>query len=114
MIITRSRNLLAFLLKPLFIVLILLGVFSIIWVRSKVVTLEYNLGDLEKKKVESLKKSKMLHAEKVSLLSFKGIEGSLGKDYDFVFPDRVRVVYLKKKGPMPYKASLDRERLAEP
>ncbi|MEW6215169.1 MAG: hypothetical protein AB1478_08215 [Nitrospirota bacterium] len=106
---------LSFILKPLFITLLLFGVFCIVWLRSNVVTLEYNLGDLEKKRIECLKERKMLRAEKASLLSFERVNASLSRNYGFVFPDRVRVIYVKRqKGSQPYKASLKRGQLAEP
>lgn len=113
--ISKKRNLLSLLFKPLCIVLLLLGMFSVVWLRSNVVKLEYKLGELEKKKEECFKVKRMLLAEKASLLSFGKVEASMGKNYGFVFPDRVRVIHVEKqKESLPYKASLQEKQLVEP
>ena len=106
---------LSFILKPLFITLLLFGVFCIVWLRSNVMMLEYNLGELEKKKIESLKGREMLRAEKASLLSFERVNAFLSRNEGFVFPDRTRVIYVKRqKGSQPYNASPKQGQLAEP
>ncbi|MDH5768533.1 MAG: hypothetical protein OEZ31_06195 [Nitrospirota bacterium] len=104
-----------YIIKPLLIALLLFGLFGLVWFRSHVVTLEYNLSDLEKKKIECLKERKMLLAEKANVLSFRKVEASLSKNQGFVFPDRIRVIHVKKqKESLPHKASLDKKRLIEP
>jgi len=85
----------------------LFGIFSIVWLRSSVRTVEYNIASLENKRLEILKERKMLMAEKASLQSVQNVkntgEGKLG----LVFPDRVKVIYVKKEGgSAPYRASL--------
>lgn len=110
-----SKNMLLFMLKPLFIALLIFGVFGLVYLRSGVMTLEYSLGDLEKKKMNYLKERKMLLAEKTSLLSFERVEASLSGSHGFVFPDRIRVIHVKKqKGSLPYRASLERKQLTRP
>jgi len=109
-----SRKMVYLLIKPLCIVLLLFGLFCLIGLRSNIVTVEYELSALEKKKTECLKEKRMLLAEKASLQSFERVEASLRKSYNLVFPDRVKMVYLKaQKRSLPRKA-LHRERLAEP
>jgi hypothetical protein len=115
MIHTGNRIIFSFILKPLLIALLLLGVFGLVYLRSGVMRLEYSLGDLEKIKMNYLRERKMLLAEKTSLLSFERLDASLGGSQGFVFPDRVKVIHIKKqKGSLPYKASLERRRLIEP
>ncbi len=112
---SRRRNLISFLFMPLCIALLLLGMFSIVWLRSSVIKLEYKLGELEKKKEECLKVKRMLLAEKASLFSFERVESSMGKNNRFIFPDRVKVIHIEKqKEPLPYRASLQKKQVAQP
>lgn len=111
----NRKNMLLFLIKPLVIALLLFSLFGLVWLRSNVVTLEYSLSDLEKKKIECLKERKMLLAERAHILSFEKVETSLRRDQGFVFPDRVRVIHVKRqKESLPHRASLDKTRLTEP
>jgi len=110
-----NRNIVSFIFKPLCIALLLFGVFGLVYLRASVLTLEYRLGDLEKEKINYLRDRKMLLAEKTSLLSFEKVEASLSNNSGFVFPDRIKVIHVKKqKGSLPYKASLERKQLTEP
>lgn len=113
----RRRNMMSFIFKPLCIALLLFGQFSLIWLKSNVVTLEYKLSALEKKKTEYIKERRALLAEKAGLESFEKLEASLKESYGygFVFPDRVRVIHVKRqKGSLPYKVSLEKRQLAGP
>ncbi|MEW6162302.1 MAG: hypothetical protein AB1606_03125 [Nitrospirota bacterium] len=121
-----------FIFKPLCIALLLSGLFSLVWLRSNVVTLEYKLSALEKKKAEYLKERRILLAEKASLQSFESVGASLRGDHDFVFPDRVKVVHVtpvrnkyregvglsngvkRQKGSLAKKASLEKRQSAGP
>jgi len=108
----RKKNMMSFISKPLCIALLLFGQFSLIWLKSNVVTLEYKLSALEKKKAECIKERRMMLAEKAGLQSFVGLET---ENNGFVLPDRVRVIHVKRqKGPLPYKVSLDKKLLSEP
>lgn len=113
--ISRSGNLMSFMLKPLCIVLLLFAQFGLVWLRSNVTTLEYNISNLEKKNAECLKERKMLFAEKAGLQSFESVESSLNGNYGFVFPDRVKVIHVKRqKGSLPYNVSLKRSQTGGP
>jgi hypothetical protein len=115
MIHTVNKIIFSFIFKPLLIALLLLGVFGLVYLRSGVMRLEYSLGDLDKTKMNYLRERKMLLAEKTSLLSFARLDASLSGGQGFVFPDRVKVIHIKKqKWSLPYKASLERRRLIEP
>ncbi|MEW6674571.1 MAG: hypothetical protein AB1348_00875 [Nitrospirota bacterium] len=99
-----NKNMLSFIVKFLCVALLLFGVFGLVWLRSSIINLEYNLGDLEKKRMEHLKERTLLLAERASLLS------PLHLTHGFVFPDRVRVIHVKKqRGPAPYKVALQRK-----
>ncbi len=114
MIYTGSRIIFSIILRPLLIVLLLVGVFGLVYLRSSVMTLEYSLGDLEKTRRNYLREGKMLLAEKTSLLSFERVEASLSRSRGFVLPARIRVIHVKnRKETLPYNASLERK-LSEP
>lgn len=107
----------SFLYKPLCVVILLCGLFCLVWLRSSVVSVAYDLRNLEEKKLASLRDTKMLLADRSKLISLANIESSFDKkgrgDYKnvsggFVFPDRVKVIHVKgHKGPEVYKASLE-------
>ncbi len=105
----RRQNRLLAILKPLSIAMLLLSIFSIVWLRSSFVSLEYCISSLEKKKSVLMRDRKMLVAEKASLLSverFEKVTGNSAINGGFTFPDRVKVVYVKKaKDNEPYRAS---------
>jgi len=113
--ISRGKNVISFLVKPFSIALLLVCMFSLVWLRSHVVQVEYKLSELEKKKEMCLKERRLLFAEKASLLSFERVEASLRKDHRFVFPKKVNVIHMKKeKGSLPYQTSLRKKQVAEP
>ena len=106
---------LSFVIKPLLICLIVVGIFSLVYLRSGFLRLEYDLSELEQKKMNYLKERKMLLAEKTSLLSFAKFEGDFNGKEGFVLPDRLKVVHLsKQKNYASYKTSLEKKQLAEP
>lgn len=111
----NSMSILSFIIKPLSIIFLIFCVFGLVYLRSSFLTLEYSLGDLEKKKMNCLKERKMLLAQKASLLSFAKLEASHSDSEGFVLPDRIKVVHInKQKRHLPYKASLERRQLSEP
>jgi len=118
----RSNNdFLFFIYKPLCVILLLFGLFGMVWLRSGVVSISYDLRNLEEKKMEALKDMKMLLADRSKVISLANIGSTLqsqgqrqgGGDYkrvssDYVFPDRVKVIHVKKRtGSETYKASLE-------
>jgi len=111
----RHNGIFSFIFIPLSIAFLLFGVFSVVWLRAGVRTVEYAISTLENKRKEALNEKKMLMAEKASLLSVQNIKSTGDKKLGLIFPDRVKVVYVKKKGtPAPYRASLTGRRLTEP
>lgn len=104
----------SFILKPLCIFFLLLGMFGLICLRSNIVKLEYELSSLEKKEAECIKERRMLLAEKAGLQSFEKVHASMRGNYNLVFPDRVKVVHVKaQKGSLPHEVSL-REKVVGP
>jgi cell division protein FtsL len=100
----RRQNRLIAMLKPLSIVVLLLSIFSIVWLRSSIVSLEYNISNLEKKKTELMIQRKILTAERANLISVERFENAASNG--LVFPDRIKVVHVKKaKEIEPYRVS---------
>ena len=111
------NDFLEFMYKPLCIIILLFGLFSMVWLRSGVVSISYDLRNLEEKKMEALKDMKMLLADRSKVISLANIGTSMQRqdngDYKrvssgYVFPDRVKVIHVKKRtGPETYKASFE-------
>lgn len=110
-----NGNMLSLFHKPLCIAFLLFGLFGLIWLRSSIVTAAYDLRNIEEKKMEALKDRKALLADRAKLMSIGKIdalfqdargEGKYASGY--IFPDRVRVIHIKRnRGPEPYRASLE-------
>lgn len=105
----------SFFLVPLSVALILFGIFSIVWLRSRVRTAEYSIAALDHRRMEILRDRKTLMAEKAGLLSIQSVKSKGSGKLALVFPDRIKVVYVKKDGKnTPFKASLEGRQLSGP
>lgn len=87
-------RLLLALIKPTLLILLVASIFSIIWLRSSVISLEYSISSLEKKKEALLKEQKQLTATLANLKSMERIEKVSWAQ--FTLPDRMKVVVIKK------------------
>lgn len=96
MIYSRSRNVLKFYEWFLLFFLLSAGVVGIIWIRSAITALEYNIAKLEQTKLELVKERKVLLAERASLTSYGKIEEAISRKQGLHLPDR-RYVHLKKR-----------------
>jgi len=118
----RSQNdFLSVIYKPVCIIILLFGLFGLVWLRSNVVSIAYDLRTLEEKKMASQKETKMLLAGRSKVISLASIGSALqvrGQGQDkgdykqvssgYVFPDRVKVIHVKRhRGPETYKASFE-------
>lgn len=110
----KGGNVVSLIATPLCAVLLLTGLFGLIWLRSSIITVAYDLRTLEEQKMESLKEAKFLLAERAKLMSvekitasFRGAEsGSERASGDNIFSNRVRVIHVKRNRPQePLKAS---------
>lgn len=104
-----------------FLILVLLsGLFLRVWLRANVVTVSYDLRKLEEQKTRLLKDAKLLHAEKAKSMSVDKLgvafhSPSAGQNMSadgLVFPDRVRVIHIRKagQGPEPHRAAYGSKR----
>ena len=111
-----DSNMLSLVYKPLCVVILLSGLFGLIWLRSGVVTIAYDLRNLEEKKMDSLKDRKLLLAERAKLMSLEKIDASFRGNVkgetrlvtgENMFSNRVRVIHIKRNSvPGTYRASL--------
>ncbi len=121
MIRRAQNNILSVIYKPVCIIILLFGLFGLVWLRSSVVSISYELRSLEEKKMAVEKETKMLLASRSKAISLASIgsvikdpgRGQNSGDYrrvsaDYVFPDRVKVIHIKRHtGPETYKASFE-------
>jgi hypothetical protein len=93
-------------IKVISSLLIVISVFSIVWLRASVTSLEYRLSSLEKVKMEALRDQKSLVAQKAGLMALARVEKADLTGMGFSFPERKRVVYVKSADfNGPYKAA---------
>jgi len=97
----------SYVIAPLSLVLLLCGVFGIVWLRSNLISMEYGISELEKARLDRLRETKMLMAEKSSLLSTQKLEKTAAGNMGLVLPDRRKVVFVKRKDVESYKASFE-------
>ena len=100
----RRKGFISCISGPLVTVLILCGLFGIVWLRSKVVAVEYAMSELENNRTEKLREAKMLLAERASVLSMQKVEKVTIKSLGLRFPDRTKVLYVKERTSGPQKA----------
>jgi hypothetical protein len=112
-------NIVSLFYKPLCVLLILGGLFSLIWLRSSIVSMTYSLRDFEERTMEARKDMKLLLAERSSLMSVSKVTASLNEPFrhtvsaaspgenSYITPDRTKVVMVQKnRNAEPQKASL--------
>lgn len=101
----RQDSLWSYAYKPFLVILLVAGLFGLVWLRSSVVSMAYDIRTLEEKKTASLKEMKILLADRSSLMSVAHLGSSLrGRGNsgmqlakgELVFPDRVRVVHVRQ------------------
>jgi hypothetical protein len=110
MMCVRRTSMVSYLLTPLCFILLLCGIFSIVWLRSNLISLEYSISELEKNRLDSLREAKMLMAEKSSQLSLLKVEKNSATNLGLVFPSRTKVLYVKEKSARPYSAAYEAQR----
>lgn len=107
MIYRRHRSVLSYLVKPFLYFLLFAGVFGLVWLRSSIISLEYRIGEMQMHKVQALKQEKALAAELAAFLSIGEVKD---RRVALVFPDRQRVVHVKRdQRGIPYTASLRKD-----
>lgn len=108
MIKLSRRSMLLYIIKPLFVIFILCSIFATIWLKSSLVTIEYQISSLENKKMEKQREMRLLVAERAEHLSFQKIKLITAKE-GLSRADRTRVLIVKRSTDA-YRASYDLKR----
>jgi cell division protein FtsL len=94
------------LIKFTFFLGVFIGVFALIWLRTMVVNLEYELSQLGKQKMELMREERLVSAEKANFYSMKQIEETAIKQLGMNLPKREKIFFVKKiTGAAPYRVS---------
>jgi cell division protein FtsL len=94
--------------KFCFFIYVFISVFSLVWLRTTVVNLEYELSQLENQKKALLREGKLLSAERANLYSAGKIEEIAIKHLGMSFPKRDKIFFVRRiAGAVPYKASIN-------
>ncbi|RMG69334.1 MAG: hypothetical protein D6710_09025 [Nitrospirae bacterium] len=97
-----------FLLKALLFILPPLIIFFIIWLRSNVVAIEYELGKLQDRRIELIEKRQELLARRAEICSALKVEYVAENRLGLSYPNREKVFFVKVVPSVrPYSARLD-------
>lgn len=76
--------------------------------------MEYKIGELENRKMQSLREAKTLMADTAAFRSIQKVENHNALSSGLVFPDRTRVIYIKSKRDVPQHASFGGKQTVSP
>jgi len=89
---------------PFLGVLVFIGVFGMVWLRSEIISTEYAIGELERRMEEAIMEKQELEAMLSSAMSIREV-GQRGLGLNF--PDRQKVFYvMRDDGALGQTASL--------
>ncbi len=96
-----------FLLRLCLLLYLVICVFALIWLRTTIVNIEYELGELNTQKVALLREEKLLMANRASIYSTMKIEYIATERLGMNLPDRENIFYVKRtKGAEAHMASM--------
>jgi cell division protein FtsL len=108
MIYRQRRRLSGLVVKAVLVVLPVFLLFSVVWLRSNLTALEYELGQLQLQKARLLNENRELIARKAELTSAKTIELRASREMGLAYPDRRKVFYIKTGyKPIPYTTGMN-------
>jgi cell division protein FtsL len=91
-----------------FIAYFVFCLFAIIWLRSTVFNLEYEIGKLSRLRADLVNEQKMVIAQRASYYSTENIEGVAIKKLGMKLPERKNVFYVQRETvAVPYRASVE-------
>ena len=94
-------------LKFLFVVYMAFCLFSIVWLRAAIVNLEYELGELDKKRFALLRERKIVVARRANFYSTEKIEKVAMKRLGMALPERGNIYYVNASpGVSTYRTSM--------
>jgi hypothetical protein len=83
-------------IKLIGFLIVIIGVFFIVWMRSSIKSLEYRLAKYQAVQTELIKKQRNLYAIKDNELSIQNVD-KVVKELGFDIPDRSKVYYVKSQ-----------------
>lgn len=95
MIKLTRKSMLLYITKPLFVLFIFCSIFAIVWLRTSLVAIEYEISALETKKTALQKETRLLIAERAEHLSFQKVKLITTKE-GLSRADRTRVLIVKR------------------
>lgn len=95
MIKLTRKSMLLYSLKYLFFIFLICSFFAIVWLRSSLVTIEYEISNLETKKQEAQRETRILVAERAEILSSHKIKLVSAKE-GLSRVDRTRILVVKR------------------
>ncbi|UCG79195.1 MAG: cell division protein FtsL [Nitrospirota bacterium] len=94
-------------LKLMLVPMIIISVFILVWLKSEITSIEYRISQYESERMNLLKKRKELIVKRSDSLSVKNIEAIAMDKLGLTFPDRKKVIYVKRgEEPYNFKAGL--------
>jgi cell division protein FtsL len=86
---------------------LVMGLFALIWLRTAIINMEYELAELNTQKLALLREGKYLMAKRASLYSAMKVEDIATKRLGMNLPDRENIFYVKRtKKAGAYMASM--------
>jgi len=78
--------------------MIILSIFALVWLKAEITSLEYRISRYEKERLDLLRRKKELIVKRSELLSIENIEHIAMNRLGLTFPDRKKVIYVKRGG----------------
>jgi cell division protein FtsL len=95
------------LMQYAFFIWVFISVFALICLRTEVVNLEYELGELGKQKVVLVREGKSVTAEKARFNSMEKIEKVAVERFGMSLPQRDNIFFVKRtRGAAPHTVSI--------
>lgn len=91
------------LIKFGFFLYMFIGIFALVWLRTAVIKLEYQITDLQKQKNSVEREKKLISAERAQIYSVKEIENVATNNLRMTPPQRERLFFVERiLAPAPY------------
>jgi len=95
------------LLKFGLLLYIFAGLFTLIWFRTEVMSLEYQLGELNRQKTVLVREQRLVTAKRANFYSSKNIEDTAVKVLGMKTPERNNIFFVERtEGAGLYKVSM--------
>ena len=99
-------SVLSYCVRMLACLLVVIGFFGLVWLRSSIREQEYQIGALEKEYRGVLRHLNDRDAERATLFSVAQTGTVVSEKLGMDFPDRTKVFYVKRdRGNVPYEAA---------